>query len=102
MRWGTGNEIDTFGFALYRGDTPNRSAARPITVASIPSKSIDGSGADYQFADTTAVSGITYYYWLQEVETTGRLHEYGPARANNTANPAPDALKLFLPMLIRA
>jgi len=93
--WETGSEINTFGFTLYRSEIPNRSTALPVTEALISSKSINGGGGIYEFADTTIVSGHTYYYWLQEVETTGRLYDYGPVRINSTA-------KLFLPVLSRS
>ena len=45
--------------------------------------------------------GRTYYYWLQEVETTGRIYSYGPALTNGISQPALRTLKLFLPLLLQ-
>ena len=38
----------------------------------------ESSGSDYAFLDETALPGVTYYYWLQELEWTGATSIYGP------------------------
>lgn len=100
VRWETGSEIDTFGFALYRGETPDRSTATQITTAVIASTSTNTSGTAYQFADLTAIPGQIYYYWLQEIETTGIRNEHGPVRTNAAAIAASSPLRLFMPVLL--
>ena len=76
--WVTGSEIDTFGFAIYRSPSRIRSQAVGVTQELIPSKSVNTGGASYEFVDSTAEAGQDYYYWLQELETTSRLIDYGP------------------------
>jgi hypothetical protein len=97
VRWVTSSEIDTFGFMIYRGELPDGSDAVAITDALIPAVG-RGTGAAYDYADTQALPGATYYYWLEETETTGARRRYGPA---NTA-PSPGGAgvyQVFIPAL---
>jgi hypothetical protein len=38
-------------------------------------------GASYQFADESAAPGVTYYYWLEDVDTYGSATLHGPVSA---------------------
>jgi|GEM_PF-3126805 len=100
VSWQTGSEINTFGFALYRSADGTRSGAILVTPELISSKSINTSGSNYEFNDTTAQAGLTYTYWLQELETTRKVNEYGPV---NTAGLEIHQLpigRLFLPVVL--
>ena len=82
VQWTTGAELNTFGFAVYRSATGNRSDATPVSTAMIAAR---GGNNRYEFVDTTAQAGQAYAYWLMEVETTGATIEYGPAKLNAPA-----------------
>lgn len=71
LRWQTGSELDTVAFHIYRGTTPALPAA-PIAV--LPAQA-PGSphGAAYAWADALAPApGVTYYYWVADVDWQGR------------------------------
>gem|GEM_PF-3910211 len=102
VRWETGQEIDTFGFVIYRSEIPDLTDALLMTQDIITSKGINGYGASYAYRDTTVVSDHLYYYWLKEVEITGRVTSYGPAATLDVALPAAVGFKLFMPVLLQS
>ena len=75
ISWRTLSEINTFGFGVYRSQTANRSDAVLITNELISAK----GGGSYVVHDATADIGKRYSYWLQEIEQSGAINEYGPA-----------------------
>ena len=101
IRWTSLVEIDTFGFALYRSETDQRKDAVLATPQLRPAQ---GAGVEYTFVDPAARPGQAHFYWLQEVEVTGRVTEYGPfewqPNAARTPAAAPEA-RLYLPMVLR-
>lgn len=90
--WQTAGERGVAGFRLLRS-TGARSAALDLTPGLIASRDVNGAG--YDFVDATASAGVTYAYWLVEVDVTGASVEYGPARVSvgssvrELATPAP-------------
>ncbi len=81
VQWTTGAELNTFGFALYRSSTGNRSDAVLASAEMIAAK---GNNTSYEFVDTTTDAGTAYSYWLAEVDTTGATVEYGPVKTEVT------------------
>jgi hypothetical protein len=81
LNWETAAEIDSVGFNVYRAESADGLRTK-LNSALIASKA-PGSpmGASYQFADDTARAGITYFYWLQELDANGEAAEYGPVSA---------------------
>ncbi len=80
LRWETGSELHNLGFHLYRC----LSAAGPyerITSAVIPGLGASPEGASYRYVDTGLANGVTYFYELEDIETTGRTTRHGPAWA---------------------
>jgi hypothetical protein len=96
IRWTTGRELNTFGFQLYRSTTGRRADAVPITATPILALGRAGSGADYRWVDGSAKPGVSYSYWLAEIELNGTATEYGPAHASS---PASTAFTLYLPLM---
>lgn len=76
VRWQIASELNTFGYRIYRSTTAERASATMITGGTI-SATGSGTGASYEWVDTGAPAG-TVYYWLEEIETTGAVTEYGP------------------------
>ena len=63
-----------------------------------------GAGARYEVVDKTAQVDQSNVYWLQELETTGRLNEYGPytmRRAGQAQEQPALAVPLYLPVVVR-
>jgi hypothetical protein len=103
IRWETGSEENTFGFLLYRSESPDRSTAVRITQDAIPAQVGNGGGASYAYEDETVSTGNSpnkvYYYWLQEVETDGDTTDYGPVSTSGKPITQPTTFKAFLPFV---
>jgi len=98
VRWTTAAEINTWGFYLYRSADGSRAHAVRVTPELILGQGRGQGGASYSWNDTGAQPGVTYTYWLQEVEINGTVHEYGPAAAVLS----PSAQRgIFIPVVTR-
>ena len=78
LKWQTGSEVDNLGFHLYRSDAADGSYER-ITVGAIPGLGSSPEGASY--VDSGLTNGETYYYKLEDIETTGATETHGPVSA---------------------
>jgi hypothetical protein len=78
VRWETGSELDAIGFNLYRS-TSLDGVRTSLNEALIPSKSVGGMGASYEFIDADVQPGVDYYYWLEFVDGAG-MPPSGPAQ----------------------
>ena len=90
LEWETGTEMDNLGFHLYR----SLSEAGPyerITASLIPGLGSSPEGARYGYRDVGRVNGVTYYYELEDVETTGKTKRHGPVSALPRAGAEPAA-----------
>ena len=76
VEWSTASELNTAGFNLARGDTPDGPFTR-LNAEVIPASPDPLVGGSYVYTDTQVVAGQTYYYQLEEVETTGRTSVQG-------------------------
>jgi uncharacterized repeat protein (TIGR01451 family) len=65
VNWATVREPNTMGFHIWRSTESNFANAVQITGDMVLAKG--GQGGSYQYLDTTAVPGVTYYYWLQDI-----------------------------------
>lgn len=81
IAWETASELNMLGFNLWRGT----SASAPMVKLNsfvIPSQAPGGTdGATYGYDDLDITSGLTYYYWLEDVELNGTVTRHGPAVA---------------------
>jgi uncharacterized repeat protein (TIGR01451 family)/fimbrial isopeptide formation D2 family protein len=96
VRWVTSAELNTWGFHLYRSADGRREHAVRVTPQLILGTG-RGQGASYVWTDTTAEAGVSYTYWLHEVEVSGATNEYGPASA--ARGPAADGYRVFIPFV---
>ncbi len=92
IRWLTATEIGTVGFHVLRSETPT-GAKTPMTSSMIPSRGMR-SGAIYETVDESAIPGKLYWYWLQEWDTRGKAHIYGPASVDWDGDGLPDEWEL--------
>jgi hypothetical protein len=88
LEWETASELDNLGFHLYRSQAASGPFSR-ITERLIPGLGSSPSGASYRFRDDGLSNGVTYYYKLEDVESTGRTETHGPIAA--TPGETPDA-----------
>ena len=87
LQWETGSELNNLGFHLYR----SASEAGPwqrITSSLIPGLGSSPDGAQYAYHDSGVANGSTWYYLLEDVETTGKTKRHGPVSATPQAGVA--------------
>ena len=84
LTWETATELDNVGFHLYRATSPGGPLQR-VTAQVIPGLGSSPAGASYRFVDDGLTNGVTYYYELEDIETTGRTERHGPVSANPLA-----------------
>jgi hypothetical protein len=77
VAWQTASEVNTVGFLLYRANTP-AGPGEKITPNLIPVQGDALTGGDYHYSDDSVRAGQTYYYWLEEIETSGSATRHGP------------------------
>jgi hypothetical protein len=84
VRWATASKVDSLGFDVYRATSADCARER-LTAALLPSHA-PGSAGDghYEFVDETARAGVTYYYWLEELDVNGARQWYGPVSARES------------------
>lgn len=71
IRWSTETEVNTAGFNVYRAldeDGP----WQKINPRLVPGSPDPLRGGSYVFTDTNVISGVAYWYELEEVELGGR------------------------------
>jgi hypothetical protein len=81
LTWATYAEYDTLGFNIYRAESLAGLRTK-VNSALIPSQSMGGPiGATYHFVDSSVRYGVTYYYWLVDVDAFGVATEHDPVTA---------------------
>ena len=80
LAWETASELNNLGFHLYRSTTAGGIYER-ITATAIPGLGSSPKGANYAYLDTGLENGVTYYYKLEDIETTGKTKLHGPVAA---------------------
>ena len=81
LDWETASELDNLGFNLYRSESAEGERVQ-LNAALIPTQN-PGSpvGGVYTWLDQAVTPGVTYYYWLEDVDVTGRATLHGPESA---------------------
>ena len=70
LTWATAEEIDNYGFNLYRAPVDHFAQAELIHFEPSKVKDGTGSGATYQYLDTPP-SQDAWWYWLADIDTHG-------------------------------
>ena len=99
VEWVTSAELNTWGFHLYRSADGERAHAVRVTAVLVPAQGRGSGGAAYAWTDLDADPRQRYTYWLQEVELSGAVREYGPA--TRAGLPASGAYQVFAPVAQR-
>jgi hypothetical protein len=81
VEWSTETEMDTAGFNLYRGESPEGPFDLKVNAELIPASPDPLSGGKYSLIDHSARLGATYYYRLEEVDKTGQVTFHGPIKS---------------------
>ncbi len=79
LAWETGTEIRNAGFMLFRNVADTSDYLRISNL--IGAEGSPAYGASYIFVDMDAAPGVTYNYWLVDIETSGKWTAHGPVSA---------------------
>lgn len=83
VKWETASELETAGFNVYRGLSPDAINQRLNANLILPA--IDPlQGGVYEYRDPQVEPGRTYYYRIEEVEIGGQTNQYGPIEVHAT------------------
>ena len=74
--WNTETEVNFIGFNVYRSTSPEGERLLLSSEMILAEGGLEG--ATYQFTDPTAQTGVTYYYWLEVIDSDG-VFWHGPA-----------------------
>jgi hypothetical protein len=80
IAWATETEVGNAGFNLYRSLGMSAEKLK-ITRDLVAARGNELGGSEYAFADREVVEGITYYYWLEDVDIHGNRASHGPVTA---------------------
>jgi len=94
--WATSSEVTTLGYRLYRSSTNLRQDAVSI-IDGIVGAAGNDLGAEYQWLDADAPAD-RLYYWLEEIEFSGTLTDYGPMMVDSPRMGA-TANRVYLPVV---
>jgi hypothetical protein len=83
IEWQTASEMNTLGFNIFRSDSEDGAQEIQINADLIPPASDPLLGGSYTYNDEGVRPGSVYYYWLEEVDTSGLESRYalGPVEA---------------------
>ena len=98
--WQTGVEENTVGFRLLRSVTGRRQDAAVMNAALVMAGAPQAANGTrtYRVTDAAVLHGVTYTYWLVEVDQTGGEHEFGPVTAR--LSPVESGFRTYLPLLL--
>ena len=89
LEWRTGSELDNLGFHVYRGPSADGPWSR-LTSSLIPGLGSSPIGQSYSWMDGGLANGVTYYYRLEDVDTSSVSTFHGPVSATpQGATPPP-------------
>jgi hypothetical protein len=78
--WTTETEVGNAGFNVYRSIAGVAEKTK-ITSDLVAARGDELGGASYSFRDHDVAEGITYHYWLQDVDIRGNGTFHGPVSA---------------------
>ncbi|HEY7698279.1 MAG TPA: right-handed parallel beta-helix repeat-containing protein, partial [Vicinamibacteria bacterium] len=88
LKWETASELDNLGFHVNRATSEGGPYER-VTTSLIPGLGSSPAGARYSYRDSGLENGLTYFFKLEDVETTGRTTLHGPVSATPLAGVPP-------------
>ncbi len=78
LSWETVSEVNNLGFNIYRSAAAD-GAQSLISATLIPANNPGATqGSTYSFQDPDVQPGVTYYYWLEDLDTAGQTSKAGP------------------------
>jgi hypothetical protein len=92
LRWSTASEHERFGYHVYRGLHPEGPFDR-LTEEVIPGGGTSDVPRHYRYEDASVALGVTYYYYVESVSTSGHRERLTPVRAVEARAPEDPSLE---------
>jgi hypothetical protein len=73
LSWRTESEVNNVGFSIYRSEVENGKYTK-VNASLILGIGTDEASYDYSFVDDTVMFGKTYYYYIEDVDISGRTN----------------------------
>jgi len=70
LKWSVSHEATVYGYAVYRGDADAGPFVR-VSKETLRTSDDDDQGSDYQWRDTSAEPGKTYWYYIAAIQNDG-------------------------------
>jgi hypothetical protein len=99
VEWETATEIDNAGFNVYRSTAaggPQTRLNKDLIPTRHPGRPI---GAEYTWLDSSVAPGLSYFYWLEDIDANGTAMQHGPVSV--TLRGAIPGHKAYLPVIRR-
>jgi hypothetical protein len=74
LKWRTAAETNNLGFNIYRSDTRNGKYIK-VNSRLIAGIGTDATPHDYSFTDENVLLSKTYYYYIEDVDFTGKTNK---------------------------
>ena len=87
VAWQTGSEVDTAGFNIWRSASATGTFTK-VNATVIPAQGTGVGGASYTWTDTNVSAGQTWYYKLEDIDSSGVSTLHGPVSATVGATSA--------------
>ncbi|MBA3534103.1 MAG: hypothetical protein H0T73_19450 [Ardenticatenales bacterium] len=91
VQWASASEVNNVGFNIYRSTTAEAPSQQMNNALIASQASGSSEGYSYEWADSAVQAGVTYYYWLEDVDANGDRKMSGPVSASPEA---PTAVEL--------
>jgi len=77
LRWITASEVDSFGFDIYRGTSPDGPFER-ITSEPLPGAGTTDEQTSYEYIDSEIDPTQGYYYYIESLSMQGVRERFSP------------------------
>jgi hypothetical protein len=74
LRWRTESETNNLGFSIYRSDAKDGKYTK-VNARLIQGAGTDAAPHDYSFTDEDVVFGFTYYYYIEDIDFSGKTNK---------------------------
>jgi hypothetical protein len=74
IKWRTETETNNLGFNIYRNEAKDGEYIK-VNARLIAGAGSDATPHDYSFTDENVVKGFTYYYYIEDVDFSGKTHK---------------------------
>jgi len=92
LLWRTESEVNNVGFTVYRSEAED---GKYTKVTFLNGAGTTGMPTDYQLADTKVEQGKTYFYYIEDIDITGKRNKSQVIKVSVPVIPIPKQFALL-------